>query len=81
MPLYQYTCDNCGKSFELFQVIKERDHPTLQGCSLCLTGTVKRDVSKCTFRLGSQGSVGWAANGYAENTLGNDPTWRKGNRG
>lgn len=78
MPLYKYYCEKCGRSFELFQYIKDRDHPTLQPCSNC-AGDIKRAVSECSFRLGKNGSVGWADNGYADNTLGNDPDWRKKN--
>ena len=33
MPLYTYKCKSCGKTFEQFNSIENRDAPTLEPCT------------------------------------------------
>ena len=40
MPLYTYKCSNCGKTFEQFNSIENRDAPTLEPC-MCEEGSGK----------------------------------------
>jgi putative FmdB family regulatory protein len=43
MPTYEYICQKCGKTFEVFQSMK--DAP-LKTCTFCKNGRVKRLVGR-----------------------------------
>jgi putative FmdB family regulatory protein len=43
MPTYEYICQKCGKTFEVFQSMK--DAP-LKTCTCCKNGRVKRLVGR-----------------------------------
>ncbi len=47
MPVYEYKCDSCGKSFELFQKISD---PEARKCIFC-KGRVRKQISMTTFHL------------------------------
>jgi len=57
MPIYEYGCLDCGKTFEAFQ--KMSDDP-LTECRFC-QGKVNRLISKCSFQLKG---TGWYATDY-----------------
>ena len=59
MPIYEYECEKCKKSFEVEQKLsepKKKDCPQ-EGC----TGEVKRLISPSSFVLKGGG---WAKDGY-----------------
>lgn len=58
MPIYEYECLNCGKTFETMQKITEEP---LDSCPSC-AGKVRKLVSNCSFQL--KGS-GWYLTDYA----------------
>jgi putative FmdB family regulatory protein len=64
MPIYEYVCGGCGRTFEEFQSIKA---PPLETCSLCGSKKVRRLVSCTSFIL--KGS-GWYVTDYARNGSG-----------
>jgi len=51
MPIYEYQCRKCGKSFEVVQRISA---PDLKSCKFC-KGPVKRLMSMTTFHLKGPG--------------------------
>ena len=57
MPIYEYQCRKCGKSFEIVQRVSE---PELKSCKFC-KGLVKRLMSVTSFQL--KGS-GWYVTDY-----------------
>jgi putative FmdB family regulatory protein len=57
MPIYEYLCSNCNKTFESLQKIND---PPLVECPEC-GGSVKRLISRTSFQL--KGS-GWYATDY-----------------
>ena len=66
MPIYQYECQECGHSEELILRIGELD--SNQQCPSCPEGTYmgRHCGNKGGFRLGPDGSVGWASDGYGD---------------
>lgn len=58
MPLYEYYCLKCKDFFEKIVSYKKRD---AQICSKCNTSSVKREISKSSFRLKGGG---WYKDGY-----------------
>jgi putative FmdB family regulatory protein len=58
MPVYEYECDSCGKTFEVQQ--RMADAP-LTSCPEC-SGNVKKVMSMSSFQLKGGG---WYADGYA----------------
>lgn len=69
MPTYLYLCSNCGHEFEEYLPVDKRDLP-LGPCKKCSEISVRRVVgNNGGFRLGTKGSVSWAAGGYST-TLG-----------
>lgn len=58
MPIYEYECQACSKSFEQWQKIS--DEP-LRECPKC-SGRVKKLVSLGSFKLNGDG---WYADGYS----------------
>lgn len=57
MPIYEYQCRKCGRSFEIVQRISD---PDLKSCKFC-KGPVKRLMSVTSFHL--KGS-GWYVTDY-----------------
>ena len=57
MPIYEYECSKCKKTFEVFQKITEEP---LTKCKFC-EGKVHRLISQCSFHL--KGS-GWYVTDY-----------------
>ena len=58
MPIYEYVCHTCGKSFEEMQKFSD---PVLQECICGEAGQVERKVSKSAFHLKGGG---WYKDGY-----------------
>lgn len=52
MPLYEYDCKACGKSFELLQKL---DDPAPDSCEFCNHGPVVKRMSKTGFILKGSG--------------------------
>ena len=72
MPTYEYKCGHCEEISELFMNVDKRDELNGYRCKKCNIGLLKRLVSTgTTFKLGQQGTVGWASNGYGDNVYGN----------
>ena len=59
MPLYEYHCSKCGKTFELIQRFSDAELEVHEGCG----GAVEKLVSAPAFHL--KGS-GWYATDYAK---------------
>ena len=57
MPLYEYRCDTCERTFEVQQ--KFSDSPLTQ-CEVC-AGSVRRLISRTSFQLKG---TGWYASDY-----------------
>jgi putative FmdB family regulatory protein len=57
MPIYEYECADCGKSFEIFQKISEEP---LEECKAC-GGRLHRLISRCSFQLKG---TGWYVTDY-----------------
>jgi len=60
MPIYEYICNDCGKTFEAIQ--KFSDKP-LKKCVHCASNKVEKLISQSSFVL--KGS-GWYATDYAK---------------
>jgi putative FmdB family regulatory protein len=63
MPLYEYSCDRCGKTFEVMQKFSDQPLTTHEGCG----GAVERLISPSAFQF--KGS-GWYVTDYARNGKG-----------
>ncbi len=61
MPVYEYECPGCEKTFEVQQ--RMADDP-LEKCPDC-SGQVKKIISKSSFQLKGGG---WYADGYSQNS-------------
>jgi len=59
VPIYEYECSACGKSFEVF--LGMRDKP-VKKCPHCNSSKIRKLVSNCSFQL--KGS-GWYVTDYA----------------
>ncbi len=57
MPIYEYKCKKCGKVFEVFQGISDKE---ITGCEFC-DGRVEKMISLSSFHL--KGS-GWYVTDY-----------------
>jgi putative FmdB family regulatory protein len=57
MPIYEYECKRCGKTFEIFQKIG--DEP-LKECRVC-KGKLNKLISHCAFHLKG---TGWYVTDY-----------------
>jgi len=57
MPIYEYRCSDCGKTFEIFQKISAAP---LTQCRVC-KGRLEKLISNCAFHL--KGS-GWYVTDY-----------------
>src|ERR1051325_10729652 len=59
MPLYEYSCENCGHQFERIQKFSD---PPVETCPKCGGGPVRKLVSSPAFQF--KGS-GWYVTDYA----------------
>lgn len=48
MPIYEYSCSACGKSFEILQKIED---PAPESCQHCASGPVHKRMSRTGFIL------------------------------
>ena len=58
MPIYEYECESCGRSFEYMQSISEPPKTTCEACG----GTLKKQISAAGFILKGGG---WYKDLYA----------------
>jgi putative FmdB family regulatory protein len=65
MPIYEYLCKSCGKSFETMQKMSE---PPVAPCPKC-GDTADRMISRTSFSL--KGS-GWYKDGYSKSSVKKD---------
>ncbi len=50
MPIYTYTCQNCGYKTEAVRAIKKKDYPVM--CEQCSSVSCRRDeVNDCHFNF------------------------------
>ncbi len=63
MPLYEYSCERCGKTFEVRQKFSDNPLTSHEGCG----GKVERLISPPAFQF--KGS-GWYVTDYARNGKG-----------
>ncbi len=59
MPIYEYSCNECGKVFEVFLGIKDKGP---EKCLHCKSANIKKLVSNCSFQLKG---TGWYLTDYA----------------
>ncbi len=59
MPIYEYACNQCGKSFEVFIGAKDSAPTT---CSYCQSEDIRKLISNCSFQLKG---TGWYLTDYA----------------
>ena len=59
MPIYEYCCNTCKKSFEIFQKITEKPRKVCEKCG----GKLEKMVSHSAFHLKG---TGWYATDYAK---------------
>ena len=59
MPIYEYECCDCGKTFEMF--LLSNDKPA-EKCQFCQSDNIKKLVSNCSFQLKG---TGWYVTDYA----------------
>jgi len=64
MPIYEYQCSGCNRTFEAIQ--KFSDSP-LTECTLCGKGPVAKVMSKTTFQLKG---TGWYETDYKKKPSG-----------
>lgn len=57
MPIYEYVCEKCGQTFEVWQKISESPVEEHDGCG----GHPRRVISATTFSLKGNG---WYKDGY-----------------
>jgi putative FmdB family regulatory protein len=57
MPIYEYECSSCGKRFEIFQKMSEKE---LTECRVC-KGRLQKLISNCSFQLKG---TGWYVTDY-----------------
>jgi putative FmdB family regulatory protein len=60
MPIYEYRCSKCGKTFEALQSISAEP---ISKCIYCL-GKTKKIISLCSFQLKGKG---WYITDYKSN--------------
>ena len=63
MPIYEYRCEKCGKTFEVLQRFSDDPLKVHEGCG----GAVEKLISQSAFQL--KGS-GWYATDYAKSSGG-----------
>lgn len=51
MPVYNYSCTDCGHSFEKHLSISNRDQPTTEACPGCGQNKVQKVITAVGFSL------------------------------
>jgi len=74
MPLYEYKCHSCGKTFEALQKFSDEPLKTHEGCG----GELERLMSAPAFHLKG---TGWYATDYGKGNAGTKPTESKAEAG
>jgi putative FmdB family regulatory protein len=64
MPLYEYKCHSCGKTFEALQKFSDEPIKIHEDCG----GEVERLISRSAFQLKG---TGWYVTDYAKSNAGN----------
>jgi putative FmdB family regulatory protein len=59
MPIYEYACDDCKKTFEVLVGVRDG---AVQECTYCSGRNIRKLISNCSFQL--KGS-GWYVTDYA----------------
>ena len=59
MPIYEYACKSCGKTFEVFL---RTSNKSVIKCEYCNSTKIQKLVSNCSFQLKG---TGWYATDYA----------------
>ena len=77
MPMYEYKCRSCGWEEEHQHSVDQRD--TRHDCPDCGAVLQKSVGNKGGFRLGKDGSVGWAEDGYSTH-YGDQENFKKGRK-
>lgn len=78
MPVYEYECSHCGEVSDILLTVEEMESKNGCRCRKCDTGLLKRVMSTGgTFKLSQEGAVGWANNGYGDNTVGNSAEFKR----
>jgi len=57
MPIFEYTCENCGKEFELIVLASDNEIKTCKFCQ----GSIRKKMSLTTFHLKG---TGWYVTDY-----------------
>ncbi len=57
MPIFEYTCENCGKEFELIVLASDNEVKTCKFCQ----GPIRKKMSLTTFHLKG---TGWYVTDY-----------------
>jgi putative FmdB family regulatory protein len=52
MPIYEYTCRECGAEFEVLRSMKSADDPII--CERCGSMETKRNLSLCFAHAGAE---------------------------
>lgn len=58
MPIYEYECNGCGKTFEVFVGVKDKP---IKKCTYCQSTKIKKLISNCSFQLKG---TGWYVTDY-----------------
>lgn len=64
MPLYEYRCENCGRTFELIQKFSD---PPAEHCPSCGEGPVRKLLSSPAIQFKG---TGWYVTDYAKKDSG-----------
>lgn len=59
VPIYEYQCNACGETFEVF--LNASDKP-VKKCEYCKSTKIQKLISNCSFQLKG---TGWYATDYA----------------
>ena len=66
MPLYLYVCEKCEAEYDIECRVDERMGMHGQVCPDCREGRLMKQIgNRGGFRLGPNGNIGWANDGYA----------------
>ncbi len=71
MPIYEYECQDCERSFEVF--LRVNDTP-VKKCEYCQGKNIRKLVSNCSFQLKG---TGWYVTDYANKDNNNGGNGKK----
>lgn len=63
MPFYDFKCDNCEKTIELFHSMKEEPDQSKLKCTKCLKGKLIKQISPVSIAFKG---LGWNRDGYSK---------------